>query len=113
MSAIICGDVIAFSSTRRVERSRGNRIFWSEADEVVAHELVDAHAIRIVNPECAQAGREIIYKVAESAYPLRERSRRIGGQSADDPIDFAAEVVADVGEAEQLELRRSSRAEVS
>ncbi len=54
----------------RIGRSGRDVVFGAEADEVVAHELVDAHAVQIVNPERAQAGREIIYEVAKRAHPL-------------------------------------------
>ena len=54
----------------RIGRRGRDVVFGAEADEVVAHELGDAHPVGVVNPERAHAGREIIHEVAKRAHPL-------------------------------------------
>ena len=98
---------------RRIGRRRRDNIVRPEANEIVAHKFFDAYAMRKVNPERAHAGRKVIYEITKRADSLCERRRRSHRQSTNHPISLAAEVVADIGEAEQFELRRSPRTQVS
>ena len=77
------------------------------------HEFGDAHAVRVVNPEVAQAWCEVVHEIRKRAHPLWEASLGIGWQAADHPVGLATRVEADIGESNQFELRRSSGAEVS
>ena len=54
----------------RIGTRRRDDVVGTEAGEVVAHEFVDAHAIRVANPERTHARRKIVDEIWKRAHPL-------------------------------------------